>query len=157
MHPINAGADSVHYKPSFGTAFRFRRCLVPANGWFRVATDPAWQAAVFPGARGRGSCYRSPRCGSIGKRAENPWSPSPSSPRWPPRRLPTSTIDSRRSSKPTGLRIGLIQCRRSRGSSSWCVNPVPVPTRRRAVSTRVNSVQNDDPGIPAPVSEERLM
>ena len=31
------------------------------------------------------------------------------------------------------------------------------PYERRAVSTRVNSVQNDDPGIPAPVSEERLM
>ena len=31
------------------------------------------------------------------------------------------------------------------------------PYERRAVSTRVNSVQNDDPGIPARVSEERLM
>ncbi len=31
--PLNARAKSVHYKPSFGTAFRFRRCLVPANGW----------------------------------------------------------------------------------------------------------------------------
>ena len=31
---INARAETVHFKPSFSAAFRFRRCLVPANGWF---------------------------------------------------------------------------------------------------------------------------
>ncbi len=31
---INARAETVHTKPSFGVAFRSRRCLVPANGWF---------------------------------------------------------------------------------------------------------------------------
>lgn len=31
---INARAESVHSKPSFRSAFRKRRCLVPANGWF---------------------------------------------------------------------------------------------------------------------------
>ena len=31
---INARAETVHTKPSFGAAFRSRRCLVPANGWF---------------------------------------------------------------------------------------------------------------------------
>lgn len=31
---INARAETVHSKPSFGAAFRSRRCLVPANGWF---------------------------------------------------------------------------------------------------------------------------
>ncbi len=31
---INAQAESVHYKPSFGAAFCSRRCLVSANGWF---------------------------------------------------------------------------------------------------------------------------
>ena len=31
---INARAETVHTKPSFGDAFRSRRCLVPANGWF---------------------------------------------------------------------------------------------------------------------------
>lgn len=31
---INARAETVHSKPSFRAAFRQRRCLVPANGWF---------------------------------------------------------------------------------------------------------------------------
>lgn len=38
---INARAESVNSKPSFRNAFRSRRCLVPASGWFewsRVGT-----------------------------------------------------------------------------------------------------------------------
>ncbi len=31
---INARAETVHTKPSYGAAFRSRRCLVPSNGWF---------------------------------------------------------------------------------------------------------------------------
>ncbi len=31
---INARSETVHSKPSFRSAFRRRRCLVPANGWF---------------------------------------------------------------------------------------------------------------------------
>ena len=31
---INARCETVHTKPSFGAAFRSRRYLVPANGWF---------------------------------------------------------------------------------------------------------------------------
>ena len=31
---INARSETVHAKPSFGAAFRSRRCLVPADGWF---------------------------------------------------------------------------------------------------------------------------
>lgn len=36
---INARSESVDSKPSFRNAFRRRRCLVPANGWFE------WQRA----------------------------------------------------------------------------------------------------------------
>ena len=31
---INARSETVNSKPSFRSAFRRRRCLVPANGWF---------------------------------------------------------------------------------------------------------------------------
>lgn len=31
---INARAETVREKPSFRSAFRARRCLIPANGWF---------------------------------------------------------------------------------------------------------------------------
>ncbi len=30
----NARAETAHSKPSFRAAFRARRCLIPANGWF---------------------------------------------------------------------------------------------------------------------------
>lgn len=36
---INARAETVSDKPAYRTAFRARRCLVPANGWFE------WQRA----------------------------------------------------------------------------------------------------------------
>lgn len=37
---INARSESVDSKPSFRSAFRKRRCLIPANGWFE------WKAAA---------------------------------------------------------------------------------------------------------------
>ncbi len=125
---INVRAESVHYKPSFVTAFHFRRCLVPANGWFewqrtRLAKQPFFLAL------GTDHRCRSPRFGSAGTGPKNPWRPSPSSRRRPRRRWPPSTIDNRRSLTPTGSTSGSIRHRRSHGSSSFCANPVPVPTR----------------------------
>ena len=32
--PINARAETVHQRRAFRAAFRRRRCLVPADGWF---------------------------------------------------------------------------------------------------------------------------
>jgi len=36
---INARLESIHEKPSFRDAFRSRRCLVPADGWFEWRTE----------------------------------------------------------------------------------------------------------------------
>lgn len=36
---INARSESVHEKPSFKSAFRARRCLIPATGYFEWATE----------------------------------------------------------------------------------------------------------------------
>lgn len=42
-HTINARAETVASKPAFRNAFKHRRCLVPADGWFE------WQ--VIPGSK----------------------------------------------------------------------------------------------------------
>lgn len=51
---INARAETVRDKPAYRAAFRSRRCLVPANGWFewqgsRGARQP-WYIALADGS-----------------------------------------------------------------------------------------------------------
>ena len=44
---INARADTVHEKPAFRSAFRRRRCLVSANGWFEWRRTPEGKAPYW--------------------------------------------------------------------------------------------------------------
>ncbi len=49
---INARAETVDSRPAFRSAYRRRRCLVPANGWFEWSADkdfgkrPWWIAPI---------------------------------------------------------------------------------------------------------------
>lgn len=36
---INARAETVHQRPAYRAAFKRRRCLIPANGWFEWRTE----------------------------------------------------------------------------------------------------------------------
>ena len=54
LRPINARAETVGIKPSFRAAWRHRRCLLPANGFFekghrirRVDSKPFWLAGLW--------------------------------------------------------------------------------------------------------------
>ena len=37
---INARSETVHQKPTFRSAFRERRCVIPVNGWFEWRPEP---------------------------------------------------------------------------------------------------------------------
>ena len=44
---INARSETVAAKPAFRAAFRRRRCLVPANGWFEWRRTPAGKEPIW--------------------------------------------------------------------------------------------------------------
>ena len=44
---INARSETVAGKPAFRAAFRRRRCLVPANGWFEWRRTPVGKAPYW--------------------------------------------------------------------------------------------------------------
>lgn len=44
---INARSETVHSKPSFRAAFRSRRCLVPADGWFEWQSTGSGKQPYF--------------------------------------------------------------------------------------------------------------
>ncbi len=152
---INARAETVHTKPSFGDAFRSRRCLVPANGWFE------WQRTGL----GKQPYFLTLEDGS-------PLSFAALWERWDKggtsletfsvittsaapaltdihHRQPAIIIPDRFDEwlDPTSPLQRLLDLVRE---------PYHGPYERRAVSTRVNRVHNDDPDILTPTSQRPL-
>ena len=152
---INARAESVHYKPSFRAAFRLRRCLLPVDGWFE------WQHR----GRGKQPFYLTLKDGS-------PLSFAALWERWDKGAAPLETFTIITTvASPTLKDIhhrqpAIID---PRWFSNWLDPRTPLPAllelarvphdgpfQRRAVSSRVNSVRNDDPDVLTPLSERGL-
>ena len=68
--PHQRPAETVRTKQSFGAAFRSRRCLVPADGWFEWRRTPV-MASSPTSWRSQTDRWRSPRCGSADKGGES--------------------------------------------------------------------------------------
>ena len=152
---INARAESVHYKPSFRSAFRSRRCLLPVDGWFE------WQ----PRGRGKQPYYLTLKDGS-------PLSFAALWERWDRSGAPLETFTIITTAASPGLED--IHHRQPaiidhRWFSNWLDPRTPLPAllelareshdgpfERRAVSSRVNNVRNDDPDILTAVPDSGL-
>ncbi len=154
-HLINARAETVHTKPSFSDAFRSRQCLVPANGWFE------WQRT----GHGKQPYFLVLADGS----------PLSFAALWERRSKDGESLESF-TTITTAASLALVDIHQPQPAvidpdrfDDWLdpTSPVPRlldlarepldgPYERHAVSTRVNSVQNNDPGILVPVSGKRL-
>ena len=153
---INARAESVHYKPSFRAAFHLRRCLLPVDGWFE------WK----PRGSGKQPYY-------LSLADVSPLSLAALWERWDRGGAPLETFTIITTAASTGLedihnrQQAIID---SRWFSDWLDPRTPLPAllemarvphegpfERRAVSTRVNSVRNDNPGVLTSLSGSRLL
>ena len=152
---INARAETVHSKPSFGAAFRSRRCLVPANGWFEWRRD----------GRNKQPYFLALADGSLLSFA-GLWE------RWsgPAETRETFTVIT------TAAASGLADIHHRQPAivdpgrfDDWLDpsssvtklldlvrEPSAGPYEKRAVSTKVNSVRNNHPDILAPAPERSL-
>ena len=152
---VNARAETVHDTPSFGAAFRARRCLVPANGWFEwQRTGHAKQPYFLALADGSPVSFAGLwECWARGGDALASFTiiTTAASPgladihhRQPVIVDPDRLADWLDPSSPMPRLFDLLR------------EPHAGPYERRAVSTRVNSIGNDDADILTPVSEKGL-
>ena len=152
---INARAETVHDTPSFSTAFHSRRCLVPANGWFEwQRTGHATQPYFLARADGSPLSFAALwECWDRGRESLESFTilttaASPGladiHPRQPVIVDPDRWADWLDPSSPMPRLFELLR------------EPQAGPYERRAISTRVNRVGNDDADILTPVSETGL-
>lgn len=158
--PINARAETVHAKPAYRDAFRSRRCLIPANGWFE------WQRT----ARGKQPYFLALADGSpisfaaVWERRGGNGDAGGS----------FAVITTAASAAPANVHHRQPAILDPADFAAWLdpASPLPLlldlarkpragPYLKRAVSARVNNVRNDDPDILAalphpPAPEKRL-
>jgi len=150
---INARAETIRERRVFADAFRERRCLVPANGWFE------WQGS----GRAKQPYYLTLATGS-------PLSLAAVWERWEARKQVIESFTILTTAASTELAD--IHHRQPaivapEWFAEWLDPSTPArqlldhlstahsgPYARRPVSSRVNSVQNDDPDILRPVGEQ---
>jgi len=152
---INARAETVHSKPSFGAAFRSRRCLVPANGWFEWRKEGRNKQPYFL-ASSDGSPLSFAglweRWSSPGETRETftiiTTAASPGLAdihgRQPAIVDPSRFDDWLDPLSPVSNLLDLVRA------------PYPGPYEKRPVSTRVNNIRNNRPEILDPAPERRL-
>ena len=150
---INARAETVHTKPSYRAAFRSRRCLVPANGWFEwQRTGNGKQPYCLAHAGGSQLSFAAlwERWDKGGESIETfTIITTKASPGLADihHRQP-SIIDPARFDEwldPTSPPMRLLELVREPRAGSY---------EKRAVSTRINSIRNDDPDILVPMREK---
>ena len=153
---INARSETVHTKPSFGAAFRSRRCLVPADGWFEwQRTERGKQPYFLAFADGSPLSFAAlwERCDKGGDPLESfTIITTPAAPgladihhRQPAIIDPDQFDDWLDPTSPAPWLLDLVR------------EPNGGPYERRAVSTRVNSVRNNNLDILVSTPEKRLI
>ena len=149
--PINARAETVHEKPSFRAAFKARRCLVPASGWFE------WQKT---GGRVKQPWYLAPADGSPLSLAAI-WEQHGDGPDAAQTFAVITTdacetltdVHHRQPAviKPQDFNDWLDPDAEPARLLELARKPWAGPFEKRPVSTRVNIVANDDPSVLEPV------
>ena len=150
---INARAETIHEKRAFADAFRERRCLIPANGWFE------WQGP----SRAPQPYYLTFATGASISFA-GVWE------RWETRREVIESfaiLTTRASASLADIHHRQPAIVDPEWFAEWLDpstaapelierlnTPHPGPYERHAVSARVNSVRNDDADILRPVGEQ---
>lgn len=147
---INARAESVHRREAFADAFRARRCLVPANGWFE------WIRA----GKQRLPYFLAPEDGGLLSFA-GIWEPSPDPPSESFAILTTAALPELRRIHdrqpaivpPAAFDDWLDPATPEARLLELAREPPAGPYEIRPVSLRANSVANDDPDILNPRPE----
>ena len=68
MEPINARIETIDSKPMFREAYRQRRCLVPANGWYEWKTTPRGKVPFYHSAENKACLAHGWNLRTLGRR-----------------------------------------------------------------------------------------